>query len=97
MGALAFGAFLTYGRLHGIDLRTISTDSIAYKTATTVTYTSIVLSQFVNILSIRVGRDKSVVNRYIISNRRLLASFAFSLLLVAIIMYVPLVSQYFGF
>lgn len=60
LGALAYGAYILYGRVHGIPMYELATDSLAYRTATTVTYTSIILGQFGNILSVRAGRTHSL-------------------------------------
>jgi len=97
MGALAFTAYLAYGWLHGIKLREVGADSHRYRSATTVTYTTIILWQFFNILSVRAWNFRSLFTRYIFTNRRLLVSFVISLCLVAVVVYVPFVSKYFGF
>ncbi|USN55687.1 MAG: cation transporting ATPase C-terminal domain-containing protein [Candidatus Peribacteria bacterium] len=55
----------------------------------TVTYLTIVLCQFMNILSRRVGEVQHVFTSYLWSNKRLLWSFVVSLAIIASLVYIP--------
>lgn len=96
MGWLAFANYILFLIFHGHTLSTITTWSIYYPLATSITYTSIVFCQFMNILSRRAG-EHSVFTKYLWSNKRLIGAFGISLICLAVLIYVPVVSNYFWF
>lgn len=96
MWIFAFINYILYFVMNGYSPMNISTDTTIYLTATSVTYTSIVFIQFMNILSRRAG-NKSVFSKYLWSNKKLLFSFILSIWMVLVLIYVPAVSSYFWF
>jgi Ca2+-transporting ATPase len=85
IGAMAFFSFVMVHKVEG--------GSVASGRA--AAYLGIVFGQFMNILSART--EKSFFNRYLFTNPQLWASFAISLGLISIIIYVRSVSAWFGF
>ncbi len=81
---------------HGHTLSTVTTWSIYYPIATSITYITIVFCQFANILSRR-AEEKSIFTKYLRANKRLLIAFGISLVCLGVLIYVPVVSTYFGF
>jgi Ca2+-transporting ATPase len=64
-----------------------------YEKAITITFISIIFSQYANLLSRRtVG---NVISKYLFSNRNLIFAFLFSITCVILIVYVPLFNLYF--
>lgn len=86
MGIMAYLAFLaTYFHNHHL--------SNHYEKAVTVTFVSIIFGQYANLLSRRTYGP--ALGKYFFSNRQLLFSFALSLSLVMLTIYVPLFNTYF--
>ncbi|HEX6846320.1 MAG TPA: cation-transporting P-type ATPase [Chitinophagaceae bacterium] len=86
IGIAAYGGFLTVF-FQGQDLPN------NYERALTVSFTSIILGQYANLLSRRTFGP--AFGRYLVSNKNLLFAFALSLLLLFLIVYVPLFNLYF--
>jgi hypothetical protein len=61
-----------------------------------MTYLTIVLCQFMNILSRRAGDRQHVFTKYLWSNSKLLWAFAASLFMIASMIYNPWIGVYFG-
>lgn len=93
MGGIAYANFLLFFYRNGHALSNIATDSSFYLQATTLTYVTIVVIQWLNILSRRVSNQSSVWTSYIWSNKRLLLGYAISLFLVLNVVYNPVISQ----
>jgi Ca2+-transporting ATPase len=93
---IAFGNYVLYLVLNGHGLNSIQTNVFYYPIATSITYASIVFSQFANIISRRAGTH-SAFTSYLWSNKTLLYAFAISICFLSILIYVPVVSSYFGF
>jgi Ca2+-transporting ATPase len=66
-----------------------------YLQASILTYVTIVLCQFMNLLLVR-AQGQRLLSRHLYSNKKLLAAFAISLFCIANIIYNPLVQPYFG-
>ena len=96
MWGIAFANYLLYILFHGHTFATFTGTIPAYPIATSVTYTSIIFCQFANILSRRAGKE-SVFTSYIRSNKKLLFAFWFSLSMILILLYVPVIHSYFAF
>lgn len=96
MGGIAFANYILYLVFHGYDIRAIDGNSTYYALATSITYTSIVFSQYANILSRRAW-EVSVWTKYIRSNKKLLLAFLISFIFLLILIYVPGVNTYFWF
>ncbi|MFA7298651.1 MAG: cation-transporting P-type ATPase [Candidatus Absconditabacterales bacterium] len=96
MGGIAFTNYLLYIIFHGYTLSSFTSESSIYTTATSITYTSILFCQFMNIFSRRAGM-KSVFTSYLRSNKKLLFAFGFSLMCIMILIYTPVIHTYFAF
>ena len=96
MWGVAFANYLLYIFFSGYSWAAFSANSINYATATSITYTSIVFCQFMNILSRRAGIEP-VFTPYIRSNKKLLMAFWISLSLIMVLIYAPVVQTYFSF
>jgi Ca2+-transporting ATPase len=93
VGALAYGNYLLFYYRSGADLGNVVTHAPLHLQAMTLTYLTIVLCMWVNILQMR--SRHGVFSRYQLHNKRLWAAFLLAFLLVANIIYNPLISQYF--
>ena len=94
--ALAYGNFLLFFvRQHVSPIR-INTSSELYQQATILTYTTIVLCQFMNLLFIRTDVREHFFSRYLWSNKKLLLAFGLSLICILNIMYNPYIRPYFS-
>ncbi|MGH7195869.1 MAG: cation-translocating P-type ATPase [Candidatus Saccharimonadales bacterium] len=93
---LAYGNFLWFFARHGVSAVRLGTSSHIYAQATILTYLTIVLCQFINLLMVRSDRQKSFFGPYLWSNKKLLLAFAVSFFLIANIIYNPWISSYFG-
>lgn len=92
---LAYGNYLFYFMRHHISPLHLSTHAFAYLQATILTYITIVLCQFMNLLLVR-AQGQPLLSKHLYSNKKLLAAFAISLFCIANIVYNPLVQPYFG-
>ncbi len=93
MGLLAFVNFYLFMGRTGAAL----TDTHGlYARATTLSYTTIVFCQFVNILSRRYAFD-SLFSRNLWSNPKMLWSIAISIAMILVAVYVPFVGGFFSF
>ncbi len=93
MGGLGFMNFMFLFWREGVSPVNIPTDSLVYIRATTLTYVTIILGQWMNILSRRAGHD-SVFSSYLLSNKRLLIGYAISLFFILNISYNPYISPF---
>ena len=93
IGSLAYLGFLVTFMLAGSE---VVKNSPVYLQATTVTYTTIVLCQFVNILARRTAPNKSIFSRYLFTNWHLWAAFGVSMTGVFMIIYVPILARFIG-
>lgn len=93
-------AIIAYSNFFSVFLRAgqlplnIHADDLLYWRATTLTYVTIVLILWINLLSRRVGDHESIFTAYLWSNKRLLLSFGLSLFFVLNIVYNPHISQW---
>ena len=86
MGLLAYGAFL-------ISYFHNQNTPQQYEKAITITFISVIFGQFANLLSRRTYGN--VLGKYLFSNRNLLLAFLFSVSCIILIVYVPLLNEYF--
>ena len=86
MGLASFGAFLItyFNNVH---------NSNHYEKAITVTFISIIFSQYANLLSRRTYGP--ALGKYFLSNKKLLSAFLFSISCILLIVYVPTLNYYF--
>jgi len=93
IGGLAYLSFLATFAMAGSE---VIKNSPVYLQATTVTYTTIVLCQFVNILARRTAPNKSIFGRYLFTNWHLWLAFGVSLSGVFLIIYQPTLARFIG-
>lgn len=94
MGGLAYLNFLFFYERQGLSAQYAPTGTAIYFQATILTYCTIVICQFMNILSRRTRG--SVFSKYTLRNRHLWIAFGISTFCVLNIVYNPVVNKYFG-
>jgi Ca2+-transporting ATPase len=94
-GALAYGNFLFFFTREGVPAGGAADSGVLYAQATILTYLTVVLCQFVNIMFVRSSGSESFFNRYLWSNKKLLWSFVASFVCILAIVYVPFIQPYF--
>ncbi len=93
MGGLGFFNYALFANNMGASF---SEEHVLYPRATTIAYLTIVLCQFLNILSRRYELT-SLFNENFFSNKKMLYSILFSTVLVLLVVYVPGLNSYLGF
>ena len=94
MGLFGYINFLAYFYRNGLSPQGMVSTNMIYIKATTLTYITIVLIQWANIMSRRAGDSESVFSGYFWSNKRLLLSFGISLIFILMIVYNPIVQGF---
>jgi len=97
MWLIAFTNYILYFVFHRIPYGSIDVSWVGYMTANAVTYTSIVLCQYTNILSRRTFNSDSIFTSYLWSNKKLLLAFLWWFVGMLVIMYVPWIKDFFWF
>lgn len=92
--ALAYGNFLWFFGRQGLSPRFIDATSHLYMQATILTYVTLVLCQFINLLLVRVGSNEPFFSRYLWSNKKLLWAFGISLFCIMNLIYNPWIQPY---
>ncbi|HSX43493.1 MAG TPA: cation-transporting P-type ATPase [Candidatus Saccharimonadales bacterium] len=92
---LAYANYLFFFARNHISAVHVGTAVGPYLEASTLTYVTIVLCQFMNLLLVR-SQGQPFIGPYLWSNKKLLSAFAISLFLIMNIVYNPLVQPYFG-
>ena len=92
---LAYCNFLFYFVRHDSPIVGLSINSGIYMRATILTYVTIVLCQFVNLMLVRTDDQEKVFSSYLWSNKKLLGAFVISFICIFNIMYNPIVRPYF--
>lgn len=93
---LAYLAYYIYLHLNSSSPQTLISTENTYMIATSITYTTIIFCQYANIISRRTWEREHIFNKYFRSNKKLLASFWFWILAIALLIYSPL-HNYFWF
>jgi P-type Ca2+ transporter type 2C len=93
IGGLAFANYIFFAARYGVDLHEFESGSNFHMRATTLTYLTIVLCQFVNILQRR--SVHGIFTRYQLHNKQLWMAFGASILFVLNIIYNPAIAPYF--
>lgn len=96
IGGLAFANFLLFMFRGGITLTTESVNELSYFIATSLSYSTIVFSQYINILERRNERV-SLFSKNFFTNRILLVSVAISVGLVLLAIYASYISDFLAF
>jgi len=94
--SLAYLNFLFFFIRHNVGTIHISMSNPWYGKATMLTYLTIVLCQFMNLLLVRSSENDKFFSKYLFSNKKLLAAFAFSFCCILLIMYNPAIRPYLG-
>ncbi len=94
MGTLGYINFSYFVNLHGGA--SIDTGSIIYREATTISYLTIVVTQWINIMSRRY-EHKSLFNKNFFNNRNILYSILFSIAATLFVTHTPVINSFFGF
>ena len=94
--AIAYTNFLLFFARNHVSVVNLSTISPLYMKGTILTYLTIVLCQFTNLLLVRTDDREPFFTRYIWSNKKLLIAFCFSFFCIANMMYNPWVRPYFN-
>lgn len=92
---IASANFLFFFARHHLSPAYIDTTSTLYTNATTLTYLTLVLCQFINLLLVRADAHERFFTAYLWSNKRLLVAFGFSFFCISNLMYNPMVRPYF--
>ncbi len=93
--ALAYTNFIFFFTRRGLSPVNIDPTSHLYFQATILTYVTIVLCQFINLMLVRSDNHEKFFTSYIWSNRKLLYAFAISFFCIANIIYNPWIQPYF--
>lgn len=97
IGALAYTNYILFFLRDGQDPLSVSSDTSSYASAITVTYITICMCQFVNILARRTrSYRQSFFSSYLWSNHQLLIAFGISIIGILAIAYVPFIQDYLG-
>jgi P-type Ca2+ transporter type 2C len=94
--ALAYANYLFFFARQGLSPVYIDTSSAVYAQATILTYLTLVLCQFMNLLLVRSDNHEKFFTSYLWSNKKLLAAFGLSFIAILNIIYNPLVRPYFN-
>jgi Ca2+-transporting ATPase len=92
--SLAYLNFLLFFARHGLDPRHMAPNGSLYAQATILTYVTLVLCQFINLLLVRTSTKESFFTKYLWSNKKLLLAFGLSIFCILQIVYNPWVQPY---
>lgn len=95
MAVLGYSAFVWMYRYHWVNLNQWSQHNL-YAHAITLTYVTMMMCQFVNIMVIRTGRQDSIFTSYLRSNSKLLIALTISMFCILNIVYNPAIQKYLG-
>lgn len=93
IGSLTFANFIFFFVRRNISPSLVENGSPLHMQATSLTYVTIMVCQFLNILHLR--SEKGIFTKYQFQNRRLLFAFGLSFFCIANILYNPWVSPFF--
>jgi Ca2+-transporting ATPase len=91
---LAYGNYLFFFERAGLSPRFIDTASPLYMQATILTYVTLVLCQFINLLLVRTDDNEPFFTSYLWSNKKLLGAFGISIFCILNLVYNPLIQPY---
>jgi Ca2+-transporting ATPase len=92
MGVMATLAFFVYLKFIGVSIEGLKDHEAIYLTATTVTYATIAVCQYVNSISIR--SESLPFHKLIFGNKRLLAFLGISVVFITSIIYIPILQKF---
>lgn len=96
MGTFGYINYLLYFSRNDLSPTHFSKATVAYATATTLTYTTICLCQFGSIFMRRIKPGHKLLTSYLWSNKKLFVAFGISITLMLSLIYVPFIQPYFG-
>lgn len=94
MGGLAYANFILFANRNGVSPMHFKASGALYASATTLTYVSICMCQFVNLLIRR--STENTLSKYIFSNKKLWIAFGISFFCILNIVYNPIIHKVFG-
>jgi len=83
--------------MHQVNASGLDTNSMIYASATSITYTTMMMCQYMNIISRRAGVTQHIFTPYLRANKKLLYAFAIGIGLIMMLIYTPVGQVYFGF
>jgi len=92
---LAYANFLFFFARNHISPMHVGTHTGPYLEASILTYVTLVLCQFMNLLLVRT-QGQPLLSKYLWSNKKLLSAFALSFFCILNVVYNPIVQPYFG-
>ena len=92
--ALAYANYLFFFARHHISAINLGTTTGPYLAASILTFVTVILCQFINILLVRSGGK--LFSPYLWSNKKLLAAFAISIFGILNVIYNPVLQPWFG-
>lgn len=96
MASLCYGAFVLRYYIHGESLVGVAMNNSFYYSSMSLAYVTMVLSQYANIFSRRVGGIESIISPYFWTNKQLFRATGFSFFCVLNIVYNPWINQFVG-
>ncbi|MEI7631720.1 MAG: cation-transporting P-type ATPase [bacterium] len=96
MGSFGYLNYILYFVRNDLSPAHFSKATVAYATATTLTYTTICLCQFGSIFIRRIKPGHKLLTSYLWSNKKLFIAFGISITLMMSLIYLPFIQPYFG-
>ena len=96
MGSFGYLNYILYFVRNDLSPANFSKATVAYATATTLTYTTICLCQFGSIFIRRIKPGHKLLTSYLWSNKKLFIAFGISITLMLSLIYLPFIQPYFG-
>jgi len=97
MGGIGYAMYMLFFWIHHITPNGLETTTAIYASATAITYTTIMMCQYMNIISRRAGLTQHIFTPYLRANKKLLYAFAIGIWLIMTLIYTPVGQMYFGF
>ncbi len=94
---IGYMMYMLFFQLHQVAPNWLDTSTSIYASATSITYTTIMMCQYMNIISRRAGKTQHIFTKYLRSNKKLLYAFAIGIWLISLLLYSPFGQTYFGF
>ncbi|MCA9324920.1 cation-transporting P-type ATPase [Candidatus Saccharibacteria bacterium] len=94
--SLAYLNFLWFFERQGLSARYIDNTSPLYMQASILTFVTMILCQFINLMLVRTDEGEPFFTSYLWSNKKLLAAFGLSFFFILNIVYNPLIQPFLG-
>lgn len=76
MGGIGYAMYMLFFWMHHITPNGLETTTAIYASATSITYTTIMMCQYMNIISRRAGITQHIFTPYLRANKKLIYAFA---------------------